>query len=76
MNTYLMLQAQKKKTNHALHIVLLFVTCGMWFPIYVICGMRNAAHNQRIQDKMEGALAAQGNAGHGNNIVINNDRGA
>lgn len=61
-NLYERLLSERRNTKHWLHVILSVVTMGMWLPVYLIRVTCNASHNRRIDDKMNGALAAMSQA--------------
>lgn len=46
------LESQKKKTNHILHLILSIVTGGLWLVIWLLVGMSNSSHNSRLLGEM------------------------
>jgi hypothetical protein len=36
------------RTNHAMHLVLSLVTCGMWLPVWVIVAMINSSRTRKV----------------------------
>ncbi|QGJ89735.1 membrane protein [Mycobacterium phage Superchunk] len=36
------------RTNHAMHLVLSLITCGMWLPVWVIMAMINSSRTRKI----------------------------
>ncbi|AHJ86488.1 hypothetical protein ST20ES_35 [Mycobacterium phage 20ES] len=36
------------KTNHALHLVLSLVTCGMWLPVWAVVAMVNSGRTRKV----------------------------
>ncbi|AGR46450.1 hypothetical protein ODIN_35 [Mycobacterium phage Odin] len=36
------------RTNHAMHLVLSLITCGMWLPVWVIVAMINSSRTRKI----------------------------
>jgi len=42
------LLAQRRKTNHVLHLLLSLCTCFMWTPIWVLTAQANGRANRRI----------------------------
>lgn len=48
-NNINLLKAQKRKTNWILHLVLT-VIFWPWIVVWIVAGLRNASHNQYIDD--------------------------
>jgi len=46
------LESQKKKTNHILHLILSIITGGLWIVIWLLVGISNSSHNSRLQGEM------------------------
>lgn len=46
------LESQKKKTNHILHLILSIITGGLWLVIWLFVGISNSSHNNRLQGEM------------------------
>ncbi|ARQ94607.1 membrane protein [Mycobacterium phage Journey13] len=36
------------KTNHAMHLVLSLITCGMWLPVWIVVAMVNSSRTRRV----------------------------
>ncbi|QBJ00223.1 hypothetical protein SEA_PHARAOH_34 [Mycobacterium phage Pharaoh] len=36
------------KTNHAMHLVLTVLSCGMWLPVWVIVAMVNSSRTRKV----------------------------
>lgn len=45
-----------KSTWHFFHLIMCFLT-GFWFVIWLICGLRNASHNRRVELELLRAIA-------------------
>ena len=35
-------QAQPKRVNHVLHLILTILTCGLWLPVWILVSMAKA----------------------------------
>ena len=46
------LLAQKKKTNHILHLLLSLVTGGLWLIVWLLVADSNKRHNRRIDERV------------------------
>lgn len=38
----------KRPCNHPLHLILTFITFGMWAPVWIICAMTGRTETQRV----------------------------
>ncbi|CAA79411.1 Hypothetical Protein PBI_L5_35 [Fromanvirus L5] len=36
------------RTNHAMHLLLSLITCGMWLPVWVIMAMINSGRTRKV----------------------------
>ncbi|ABE67357.1 hypothetical protein PBI_CHE12_38 [Mycobacterium phage Che12] len=36
------------RTNHAMHLLLSVITCGMWLPVWIIVAMINSGRTRKI----------------------------
>ena len=45
------LLSKKKKTNHVLHLLLSFITAGIWLLIWLLVAASNGSENKKI-DRM------------------------
>ncbi|QGJ90185.1 membrane protein [Mycobacterium phage SheaKeira] len=36
------------RTNHALHLALSVISCGMWIPVWVIMAMINTTRTRKV----------------------------
>jgi hypothetical protein len=36
------------RTNHAMHILLSLLTCGLWIPVWIVMAMINADRTRKI----------------------------
>lgn len=57
------LLASKKKTSHLLHLILSFVTCGLWLPVWFVIADQNSGHNAKLDRKITGKRNWAGIAG-------------
>jgi hypothetical protein len=56
--------------NHALHLILTLITCGMWLPVWIIVSIVDATNRPRGQSKGEGIVGEVGAAGIGVSIFF------
>ena len=49
----LLLISQKPKTSHLLHLVLCFITAGLWVPAWVVIGLVNQQRCTNIDRKVK-----------------------
>ncbi len=42
------LLAQRRKTNHVLHLLVSLCTCFMWMPIWILIAQADGRANRRI----------------------------
>lgn len=47
-----LLETQKKKTNHILHLILTVLTCGLWLLVWGLVMKSNDSHNKKISKEM------------------------
>ena len=57
--TALMLEMQKKKTNHLLHLILSLLTI-VWVIVWILCAIETNSHNKAIDRKIIAVLAEEG----------------
>lgn len=38
----------KRPCNHPLHLILTFITFGMWAPVWIVCAMTGRTETQRV----------------------------
>lgn len=50
----MLLQMSKKKTNHALHITLSVLTFGIWLYFYAFCAIVTWVQNDKIAHEITG----------------------
>ncbi|QFG11549.1 hypothetical protein PBI_MAMINIAINA_36 [Mycobacterium phage Maminiaina] len=36
------------RTNHAMHLLLSAITCGLWVPVWVIAAMINSSRTRKV----------------------------
>lgn len=49
----IMLEMQKKKTSHVLHLLLTFVTAGLWVFIWIACALVTWSQNREIDKRIQ-----------------------
>ena len=59
----LMLEMQKKKTSHVLHLVLSLITGGLWILIWICCAIANGSHNRQIDKRISRIYEADAREG-------------
>lgn len=47
-----LLETQKKKTNHILHLILSILTWGLWLIVWGVVMHSNNTHNKRLSREM------------------------
>lgn len=48
----LMLEMQKRKTSHVLHLLLTLLTGGIWAIVWILCAVADHSHNKAIGRKI------------------------
>jgi len=56
----IMLEMQKKKASHVLHLLLTLLTGGIWAIVWILCAVANHSHNKAIDRKIVAVLAEEG----------------
>jgi hypothetical protein len=47
------LLAQRRKTNHVLHLLLSLVSCFIWLPVWILVSQSTGRHNRRIDREVK-----------------------
>jgi hypothetical protein len=47
------LLSTRRKTNHVLHLLLSFVTCFFWLPVWILISQSTGRHNRRIDRQIK-----------------------
>ena len=55
----------RKQTSHFTHLVMTFLTCGFWIPIWVVCTLSNGQHNKNVEANRQEAFMERMVAGRG-----------
>lgn len=60
--TAIMLELQKQKTSHILHLILTILT-GVWAIVWIICAVNTCSNNREIDRKIQRVLVEEGRHG-------------
>lgn len=44
--------SKKQKTNHLLHLIVSFLTVGLWVPVWVLIALLDSLTNMNINRKL------------------------